>query len=342
MSSNDDPGERSGGPAGGVATPAASPEAASPAAASPAAASPAAPEPGPGIADPAQLSGVSAEFALFHDFVSGLAGDDMVAGIEAAVGPDNAARARAAVRTLTEVDASVRRAAGDAAGAELATLPATGAAPARVEAAVPRAASPRLVSAEFALFDQFVDRVATPDALATLATAVGPELAARAHAAASTLIDVSAELRLMAPSEQLARPSRSAASAELAPFDQFVAGLHPETVDAIEESLGLEAALRARAAARALMDVSAELRLSSVELPEVARAPSLGAPRAPTPAFAELHAVHDRAWASAEDSLTAIADMHIAAWTAAKRSIAAAAELSRGVLAVSAEQALVR
>ncbi len=306
---------------------------------------------GEGAAARPSLAAVSAEFALFEDFVSRLADDDVVAGIEAAVGTEAAARARAAIRTLTEVDAGLRKAAGDTAGAEQATLPPPGAAPPPEELAARavRAAPVGDVSAEFAPFEEFIDRVTSPGVLETMTEAVGPDLAARAREAASALLDVSAELRLRAPSApEPGRPSAGLLSAELAPFDSFVASLHPETAGVLEDTLGAEAAARARAAARALMDVSAELRMvappESVEERLAAAAPAAAAPPGAPPGFDELRALHERAWSSAEESLVAIADMHIAAWTAAKRSVLAAAELSRGAMSsfLSAELALFR
>jgi hypothetical protein len=291
----------------------------------------------PGAPGAASLAAVSAEFALFDEFVGNLADSSVLARIEATVGPESTDRARAAVRTLSEIHAELRRVGGDRDGAERATLPASaprGEAPAGVARA--GAAPLRFVSAEFAPFEDFIDRVSSPEALATIGAALGPEAVARARAAAGALIDVSAELRLGVPAEvEALQQPVSRVSAEFAPFDAFIAALQPDAVGTVEEALGPEAANRARAAARALMDVSAELRMMSVESAPVEPAMRAALPPAAggVPVAPEaLRQLHDRAWISAEDSLVAIADMNIAAWTAAKRSIAAAAEISRGAI----------
>lgn len=285
------------------------------------------------------LASISAEFALFDDFVAGLSDDHVLATIETTVGPEAADRARAAVRTLSEINAQLYRLSGDEEGAERAGLPAS--APRREALAdrSPGLVPVRLVSAEFAPFDDFLDRVSSPEVIETLGAALGPDAVERARGAAEALLDVSAELRLRAPAELGAlREPVSRVSAEFAPFDAFIDALHPEALGTVEDALGPEAADRARAAARALMDVSAELRMMSVEAEPVEYARAAAAPPAPPPrggvpvAPEGLRQLHEHAWLSAEDSIVAIADMNIAAWTAAKRSILAAAGLSRAAI----------
>lgn len=289
------------------------------------------------------LAEISAEFAPFDDFVANLAGGDALTTIEATVGREAVERARDAVRTLSEIHAGLRRLSGDEAGAERATLPAS--APHREAPAAPGGgggpvASLRSVSAEFAPFEDFIDRVSSLEVLETIGAALGPDAADRAQRAALALMDVSAELQLRAPAEVGAlRQPLGHVSAEFAPFDAFIAGLRPEALGTVEEALGPAAADRAHAAARALMDVSAELRMMSAEAEPEAFARLAGKPPGAPPggggvpvAPDALRQLHERAWISAEDSIVAIADMNIAAWTAAKRSITAAAELSRGAI----------